>query len=91
MGNSGYSLMLATILPIYFNHLAQQEHLSSAQYLAYWGYATSLITLFVGFIGPIFGSIADFQGMKKKLFILFLTIGIVGCYALNLAHSGGSF
>ena len=87
VGNSGYSLMLATILPIYFNHLAQQEHLSSVQYLAYWGYATSLITLFVGFIGPIFGSIADFQGMKKKLFILFLTIGIVGCYALNLAHS----
>lgn len=86
IGNSGFSLMLAAILPLYFNHLAQNAQLTSAQYLAYWGYATSFITLIVGVIGPIFGSIADFKEMKKKLFILFLLMGVLGCYALSLAN-----
>lgn len=30
VGNSGFSLMLAAILPLYFNHLAQQAQLTSA-------------------------------------------------------------
>lgn len=84
VGNSGFSLMLAAILLLYFNHLAQQAQLTSAQYLAYWGYATSLITFIVGIIGPIFGSIADFKDMKKKLFVFFLLLGVLGCYTLAL-------
>lgn len=30
VGNSGFSLMLAAILSLYFNHLAQQAQLTSA-------------------------------------------------------------
>ncbi len=45
VGNSAFTLMVATILPIYFNYLADNAGLSSVDYLAYWGYAA-----FGGFI-----------------------------------------
>lgn len=48
-------MLIATIMPLYFNYLAEQAGLSSVDYLAYWGYAASVATLFVVFIGPVFG------------------------------------
>ena len=59
VGNSAFVLLIATILPIYFNHLASLAHISEVDYLAYWGYASSLTTIIVAIIGPILGSIVD--------------------------------
>ena len=42
-----------------------------------WGYATSAATLIVALLAPILGSIADYKGMKKKLFTLFMLLGVV--------------
>ena len=42
-----------------------------------WGYATSAATLIVAILAPILGAIADYKGMKKKLFTLFMLIGVV--------------
>ena len=42
VGNSAFVLMVSTLLPIYFNSLADTAGVSSTQYLAYWGYAASL-------------------------------------------------
>lgn len=39
VGNSAFTLLIATIMPLYFNYLAEQAGLSSVDYLAYWGYA----------------------------------------------------
>ena len=39
VGNSAFTLLAATILPIYFNYIAGKQGLSDVQYLAYWGYA----------------------------------------------------
>jgi len=41
----------------------------------WWGLGTSLATLLVALLSPILGAIADYKGMKKKLFTLFLLIG----------------
>ena len=38
VGNSAFTLLAATILPIYFNYIAGKQGLSDVQYLAYWGY-----------------------------------------------------
>ena len=62
VGNSAFTLLIATIMPLYFNYLAEQAGLSSVDYLAYWGYAASVATLFVVFIGPVFGTLADTKG-----------------------------
>ena len=47
VGNSAFVMLVSTIMPIYFNYLADQGGLSSVQYLAYWGYASSIATLLV--------------------------------------------
>ena len=45
VGNSAFTMLVATILPIYFNGLAGAAGLSEVEYLAYWGYAASIATL----------------------------------------------
>ena len=37
VGNSAFVLMVSTILPVYFNYLAQKAGVSDVDYLAYWG------------------------------------------------------
>ena len=49
VGNSAFTLLVSTIMPIYFNYLAQTAGISDVNYLAYWGYATSLSTILVAF------------------------------------------
>ena len=85
VGNSAFTLLIATIIPIYFNFLAEEAGLSNVQYLAYWGYAASAATLLVAVLGPVFGTLADTQGYKKPIFLLFLGVGLIGCIALGFA------
>ena len=87
VGNSAFTLLIATIIPIYFNYLADSEGLSSVEYLAYFGYATSIATLIVAVMGPICGTIADTRGYKKIVFSLSLAIGAIGCVSLGIAKS----
>lgn len=87
VGNSAFTLLVATILPIYFNALAENAGVSSADYLAWWGYAASISTLLVAFIGPVFGTFSDQKGMKKPVFITALLVGVAGCAALVIPGS----
>ena len=91
IGNSAFILLVATLLPIYFNALAEGAGLSESDYLAYWGYAGSVSTLLVAIIGPICGTLADQRGFKKPLFLLCLCLGALGCAALGGAWSWLSF
>ena len=84
VGNSAFVLLVATIIPIYFNYLADLENISSSDYLAYWGYAASIATILVAVIGPVCGTIADTRNMKKKIFIVCLLVGTIGCASLGL-------
>ena len=45
VGNSAFTLLVSTIIPIYFNYLAEEAGLSSVTYLAYWGYAAPWLHL----------------------------------------------
>ena len=85
VGNSAFTLLVSTIMPIYFNYLAGNAGLSDVDYLAYWGYAASISTLLVALLGPIFGTMADNEGFKKPIFIGFLAVGAVGCITLGFA------
>ena len=42
-----------------------------------WGYATSAATLIVALLSPVLGALADYKGYKKKLFTLFMLIGVL--------------
>lgn len=85
VGNSAFTLLIATIMPLYFNYLAEQAGLSSVDYLAYWGYAASVATLFVVFIGPVFGTLADTKGFKKPVFSVALVVGAAACMLMGFA------
>lgn len=37
VGNSAFVMLIATIIPIYFNYLAKTAGISEVDYLAYWG------------------------------------------------------
>ena len=86
VGNSAFVLLVSTIMPIYFNYLAENAGISSVEYLAYWGYAASVATAIVAFIGPVFGTLADTKGLKKPIFITTMLIGGIGCLVLGLAR-----
>ena len=69
MGNSAFILLVATILPIYFNYLSSSQGVAEHNYLSYWSYAASLSTLIVALAGPILGTLADYKDHKKKIFL----------------------
>lgn len=78
VGNSAFTLLIATILPIYFNYLAGNAGISSVDYLAYWGYAASVGTILVALAGPVLGTMADTKGFKKSIF----TAAILVCMGI---------
>lgn len=84
VGNSAFVLLVSTILPIYFNYLAGLGGVSEVNALAYWGYGASVSTLFVAFLGPVLGTVADTDGYKKPIFTACMTMGVIGCAALAL-------
>lgn len=87
VGNSAFTMLVATIFPIYFNYLAGNAGISDVDYLAYWGYATSLCTLLVALMGPTLGAVADTKDFKKKIFTVFLAVGVTGCVILGFCSS----
>ena len=87
VGNSAFVLLVATLIPIFFNALAEEGGLSSVDYLAYWGYAASAVTIITAVLSPILGTLADTRGFKKPIFILCLVVGVAGCCAMGVAKT----
>lgn len=87
VGNSAFTMMVSTIFPIYFNYLAGNAGISDVDYLAYWGYATSVCTLLVAVLGPTLGSVADTKNFKKIVFSTAMGVGVLGCIVLGFLSS----
>lgn len=87
VGNSAFVLLVATLFPIYFDAIAQQAGISSVDYLAYWGYAASAVTIIVALLGPVLGTMTDFKGWKKPVFLASMLIGAAGCFLLGFMRS----
>lgn len=87
VGNSAFTMLVATIFPIYFNHLAESAGISDVNYLAYWGYTSSVCTLLVALMGPTLGAVADTKNFKKRIFQTVLFVGVAGCVLLGFLSS----
>lgn len=87
VGNSAFTLLVSTIMPIYFNYLASSANVSEVDYLAFWGYATSAATIITAILGPVLGTVSDFRGWKKWLFLFSLLVGTCGCVVLGFLSS----
>lgn len=85
VGNSAFTLLVSTIMPLYFNSLAEAGGVSEVDYLAWWGYAASISTALVAIMGPIVGTATDNKGYRKPIFATFVIIGALLCVSLGFA------
>lgn len=72
--NSVYAtIMMAAVVPIYFSTIAKAAG-QEGDY--WWSIATSVAMLLTAVGAPLIGAFADYWGYKKKLFVIFLVIGL---------------
>ena len=83
IANSAFTLLVSTLIPIYFNALAADAGVPKDMYLSYWGYAGSISTILVAIIAPICGTISD-RKFKKPIFLLTVVLGCIACAALGV-------
>ena len=79
--NSAHSVIVVTILPIFFNSVAECTA-DSVSSMSIWGYATSIAMAIVALSAPFLGVFGDIRGMRKKLFTAFLLLGVVSVAGL---------
>jgi len=83
IANSAFTLLVSTLIPIYFNSLAGSAGVNEDMYLSYWGYAGSISTILVAIIAPICGTLSD-RKFKKPIFLLTVLLGCIACACLGL-------
>ena len=83
IGNSAFTLLVSTLIPIYFNSLAGSAGVHEDLYLSYWGYAGSISTILVAIIAPICGTMSD-RRFKKPIFLLTVILGCIACACLGI-------
>ena len=79
--NSAHSVIVVTILPIFFDSVASCTA-DSVSSMSIWGYATSIAMAIVALAAPFLGVFGDIRGMRKKLFTAFLLLGVVSVAGL---------
>ena len=79
--NSAHSVVIVTILPIFFSTVAGYTA-SSVSSMSTWGYATSIAMAIVAIAAPLLGVFGDIRGMRKKLFTIFMVVGALACLGL---------
>ena len=86
VGNSAYTMLACSLIPIWFKNLARATgQITSDQATAYYSIAISIVTIIVALIGPICGAIADRKDMKKIFFTTAVALGVVGCVLNSFA------
>ena len=90
VGNSAFTLMVSTLIPIFFNALAESAGVHEDLYLSYWGYAGSIATILVALIGPVCGAIAD-RNNKRSIFLGSMLVGVLACALLGAMGGWISF
>ena len=81
--NSAHSVVVVTILPIFFNTVASYMQ-DAASGMTVWGYATSAAMAIVALAAPVLGVFGDFEGFRKKLFIVFMLVGVLSSAGLAI-------
>ena len=74
--NSAHSVIVVTLLPIFFDTVAGYTA-DSVSSMSTWGYATSIAMAIVAIAAPFLGVFGDIRGMRKRLFSVFMILGVV--------------
>ncbi|MCA1055635.1 MFS transporter [Rossellomorea aquimaris] len=75
--NSAYSIIISTaVFPLFYKAAATNAGISPSDSTAYLGYTVAIATFILAMLSPILGTIADYQGYKKKFFTFFFALGV---------------
>lgn len=91
VANSAFILMVTATVPIYFRSIASAAGVADNVITAWFSGATSVAILSLALISPVLGAIADYEGMKKKLFAIFLLVGLLGGLSLAITTQWQAF
>ncbi len=76
--SSAYSIIITTaVFPIFYKAAATNAGVSAADSTAYLGYTVAIATFILAMLGPILGTIADYEGIKKRFFMFFFSLGVL--------------
>ena len=79
--NSAHSVIVVTLLPIFFDTVAGYTA-DSVSSMSTWGYATSIAMAIVALSAPFLGVFGDIRGMRKRLFTFFVLLGVLAVAGL---------
>lgn len=91
VANSAFIMILTATIPIYFRGLATEAGISASYATSIWGTSTSTAILILALLAPVLGALADYENMKKRIFLFFLCLGIGGGIAFTFAPNWMSF
>ncbi len=87
VANSAFTLIISTTIPIYFAMLADKSGIDANVVSGSWGTATAISVLILAVLSPLLGAIADYKGMKKKMLLISLIIGLIGMIVFTFTEN----
>ena len=86
--NSAYFTTIVTaVFPAFYSSYAAAD-LEPAQATARFGAITTASVAVIAIVSPILGAIADFGGIKKRLLLIFMLIGVMSAAAMAAIERG---
>ncbi len=85
VANSAFIMILTATIPIYFRSLAEDAGIRAEYATGIWGTSTSISILILAVLSPLLGAFADYKDMKKRIFGIFLAVGICGAIGFTFA------
>ncbi len=96
VGNSAYTMLACSLIPIWFKALAVKEvsegvaaegFLTQVTATGAYSLVLSIVTIIIALLGPVLGALADRKETKKIFFTTTVAIGVVGCLLNGAAWS----
>ena len=83
VANSAFTLVTSATLPIWFAYLYNLNPVGDIPATSFFAITTSVSVAIIAFLSPLMGAIGDHKGMKRKLFVGSISIGILGGFAFS--------
>lgn len=91
VGNSAFTMLVATTIPIFFKGLTDEAGIDTVYASGLWSTVTAVAVLILALLSPVLGALADYAGMKKKMFVCALAVGLAGLGCLALTGSWAAY
>jgi MFS transporter, UMF1 family len=86
--NSAYfTTVITAVFPAFYGSYASAG-LDPAQATARFGAITTVSVALIALTAPVLGAIADYSGIKKKLLLTFMLVGVASCAAMAAIGRG---